>query len=291
MKGTLQMALYVPPSIRHFEPKRLDFSTWVDHMAFAYDLVAATRPQLLVELGTYSGLSYFTFCQSIKEHDIDSVAYAIDTWKGEEHTGAYGEEIYESVMQHNRENYPGFSYLMRMLFGEAAGHFADESIDLLHIDGLHTYEAVNEDFETWLPKVKPGGIVIFHDIQSRMADFGVWRFWDDLCATKEYETFSFKQGYGLGVLRKSGRADERESQLEELMFHGSEQDHEDLRAFYAHAARFLILEKRAQSGHLAPKVGLVPEANHVEDAEQDSPPTGRYQRLKPRIARKVGLSR
>ena len=247
------MALYVPPSIRHFEPKRIVFSTWVDHMAFAYDLVAAIRPKVVVELGTHNGVSFFTFCQSIKDHDLDTVAYAVDTWEGEEHAGKYTEEVFVDVQNHNRENYPGFGYLMRMLFSEAADHFADESIDLLHIDGLHTYEAVSEDFATWLPKVAPGGIILFHDIQSRMADFGVWRFWSQELEPN-FATFGFKQGYGLGVLRKPGPASDDDSQLEQLLFEGSEADHADLRAFYSHAARYLVLDNRSRKGDLKPKL-------------------------------------
>ena len=39
---------------------------------------------------------------------------------------------------HNRQNYSAFSYLLRMCFAEAVNNFADESIDLAYIDGLHT---------------------------------------------------------------------------------------------------------------------------------------------------------
>lgn len=36
-------------------------------------------------------------------------------------------------------------------------------IDLLFIDGDHNYEAVRKDFIDWLPYVKTGGIILFHD--------------------------------------------------------------------------------------------------------------------------------
>ena len=140
-KGT-DVGIYLPDSLRHFYPRHKTFSTWVDHIQFGYDLVAALRPRLLVELGTQAGMSYFTFCQSVEEHDLDTLCYAVDTWEGEQHTGAYDESVWESVAAVNRTTYPGFSYLMRMYFHEALPHFADESIDLLHIDGLHTYDAV-----------------------------------------------------------------------------------------------------------------------------------------------------
>ncbi len=247
------MQLYVPPSIRHFLPARMVFSTWVDHMAFGYDLVAELRPRTIVELGTHNGLSFFVFCQSIREHDIDALAYAVDTWEGEEHAGAYGEDVFNDVGNHARETYPGFSYLMRMLFDDAAGHFADESVDLLHIDGLHTYDAVSHDFALWYPKVKPGGIILFHDIASRMMDFGVWRFWDEI--KTQYPTFSFDQGYGLGVLRKPGGGP-LTGPLQQVMFDGSEGDHAELRAFYRFAARYLTLTTRAAAGEMPPKVAL-----------------------------------
>ena len=71
----------------------------------------------------------------------------------------------------------------------------DDSIDLLHIDGLHTYEAVKRDYEQWYPKVKPGGIILFHDVVCRQKGFGVWKFWDGI--KDKYETFQFNHGYGL----------------------------------------------------------------------------------------------
>ena len=83
------MAIYMPPSLRRFEPRRIVFSTWMDHLPFAYDLIEAVRPGLLVELGTYNGLSYFAFCQAMKEFEVDGLCYAVDSWEGDAHTDAY----------------------------------------------------------------------------------------------------------------------------------------------------------------------------------------------------------
>lgn len=228
--------IYLPPSTRHFAPRHMVFSTWVDHLAFGYDLVAAIRPKLLVELGTHKGLSYFTFCQAMKEHEIDGLCYAVDTFEGDDHTDKYDESVFKAVNSHNRDHYHGFSYLLRMQFNEALQHFDADSVDLVHVDGLHTYDAVAEDFTGWLPKVKPGGIMLFHDVQARVKDFGVWRFWDEI--RDQHETFTFNHGFGLGVLRKAGGDRQHDPDLLKLLF-AADDDGASLRAFYVHASKHL----------------------------------------------------
>jgi len=239
----MKKGIYFPPSLQGFEPKRMVFSTWVDHLPFAYDLVAALKPKLLVELGVYNGLSFFTFCQSMVEHDIEGVAYGVDCWEGDEHTDAYDDSIYDDVNEHARENYRGMTYLLRMFFNEALQHFKDDSIDLLHIDGLHTYEAVQEDFTNWYPKVRPGGIVLFHDVMAKIKDFGAWRYFEEL-EQEHDEIFKFNHGFGLGVLRKPG-GEPTTDPIFDLLFSGDEETEKRLRQFYVHAGHFLEARRQA----------------------------------------------
>ncbi|MEM6606047.1 MAG: class I SAM-dependent methyltransferase [Pseudomonadota bacterium] len=237
------MSLYFPPSLRQFEPRRMVFSTWVDHLPFAYDLVGELRPELVVELGVYNGLSFFTFCQALQEFDIDGVAYGIDCWEGDEHTQGYDDSIYQGVQKHAREHYRGSTYLLKMRFNEALVHFEDSTLDLLHIDGLHTYDAVKEDFDTWFPKVRPGGIVLFHDVMARLGDYGAWRFFEELEKVHD-ATFKFKHGFGLGVLRKAG-GERVDSSLMRMLFEEDPESQKRLRQFYVHAAHFLEARRQA----------------------------------------------
>lgn len=153
---------------------------------------------MIVELGTHFGESYSAFCQAAKELGLDTHCYAIDTWEGDAHSGFYGPEVLAGLRAHNAFFYESFSRLIQSTFDQALDHFADGTIDLLHIDGYHVYEAVKHDFESWLPKMSSHGVILLHDINVREGDFGVRRFWDEIKST--YRHFEFIHGHGLGIL-------------------------------------------------------------------------------------------
>ena len=151
-----------------------------------------------MELGVHKGDSYFGFCQAVASLGLSTRCFGVDTWKGDEHSGFYGEEVFAEFAAYNGSRYGGFSTPLRMLFSEALDSFAEGSIDILHIDGYHSYDAVAVDFEAWLPKMSRRGVVLLHDIAVRDRDFGVWRFWEEVKG--RFPSFGFSHAAGLGVL-------------------------------------------------------------------------------------------
>jgi hypothetical protein len=185
---------------RHFEPRIYGVGAWTSHLHFACDLVAALRPRVLVELGVDRGESYFAFCQSAAENRTGTRCFGVDMWHGDQHAGGYDETTFAQVSAHNRANYEAFSTLLRLSFDDALEKFGPESIDLLHIDGLHTEAAVRYDVDSWLPNLRPGGILLLHDVDVRSRDFGVWKIWAGLQERGRFWTFH--DGPGLGVWQK-----------------------------------------------------------------------------------------
>lgn len=192
-KSLLEIATFTPFSLA--AP-----AAWAGHLPFAAWIMGELSPGIFVELGTHTGNSYFSFCQAAAEFKVASKCYAVDTWQGDEHAGQYDNSIFVKVNEHNESHYAAFSRLLRMTFDDAASYFEDGSVALLHIDGLHTYEAVRHDFETWLPKLAPGAVVLFHDTNVRERGFGVWKLWQEL-QERYPANLEFAHSNGLGVLQ------------------------------------------------------------------------------------------
>ncbi|MGJ7488830.1 rhamnan synthesis F family protein [Variovorax sp. ZT4R33] len=173
-------------------------SAWWGHVPFAHWLVGAAEPRVIVELGTHNGASFAAFCEAVHRRNVAAKCFAVDTWQGDEHAGHYGEEIYQDLARFVDARYAGFAELVRSTFDDALSYFEPGSIDLLHIDGLHTYEAVKRDFENWFPKLSDRAVVLFHDTNVRERDFGVWQLWAEL--RSRYPGMEFSHAHGLGVL-------------------------------------------------------------------------------------------
>lgn len=189
---------------------------WTGHTFFAYDLVSNMQPEIVVELGTFKGTSFYSMSQAVKDKDLQSKLFAVDTWAGDENTGYYGDDIYEIVKTIMRKTYRDIpARLLRMTFDEALDEFKKKSVDILHIDGLHTYDAVKHDYDSWKTKVKDDGVIMFHDIS--IADYGVWRVWND--AKDENPNalaIEFKHSAGLGVLIKNKELQDKIKNFGEL---------------------------------------------------------------------------
>ena len=86
----------------------------------------------------------------------------------------------------------------------------DRPLDVLFVDGDHTYEGVKKDFADYSALVRPGGVVAFHDIvpggPGKHGDpGGVPVFWQEL-KTMHSEAIELVEDWdwgscGIGVIR------------------------------------------------------------------------------------------
>jgi hypothetical protein len=187
-------------------PDYMADSWWFHNVPLAFWIMKTLRPGVFAELGTDGGLSYMAFCQAVNRLGLPTKCFAVDLWMTRLKTGKsvsyypLAKKHYDRVTSYNDEHYRSFSTILRLPFDAAASRFEDRGIDLLHIDGTHTYDAVRHDFETWRGKMSERGIILFHDINDTWdeLDFGAWRFWQEI--SQEYPSFTFSVGPGLGIL-------------------------------------------------------------------------------------------
>ena len=168
-------------------------SAWTGHRTFAEWLVWNTFPKTIVELGVDYGYSTFVFANALK--GTSGTIYGIDLFMGDVHTGYRNtyETVKKNIIDHSVTN-------LELVVGDfdSISKLWKTPIDILHIDGLHTYEAVKNDFTKWSPFVKEEGIVLFHDIAVQ--SFGVKEFFRELAGG--YKLF-FLHSAGLGIFTRN----------------------------------------------------------------------------------------
>lgn len=109
----------------------------------------------IVEVGSYRGRSAAAWYQGIEGR---GELYCVDPWNTEYPEGRPADyEIFKEQMA-----MMGYEpIVLRMTSVMAASLFGNDSLDLVFIDGNH--REIGLDVDTWLPKVKPGGILCGHD--------------------------------------------------------------------------------------------------------------------------------
>jgi hypothetical protein len=178
-----------------WRPDFLEASDWIEHVPFAFWLVEAQRPKLIVELGVGAGTSYFALCQAVERLGLDARCFGIDAWSAATPGGG---ARFARAFAHNDARYSRFSRLLRDSFEAARRNFSAGSIDLLSIDGEHSIEAVNADFENWASKLSDRAVVLLNASNMREPGYGVHQIVERL--QSRFPTFEFVHGQGLAVV-------------------------------------------------------------------------------------------
>jgi len=168
-------------------------SAWTGHRNFAEWLVKYAKSEVVVELGVDYGYSTFVFANALK--NTTGKIYGIDLFLGDEHTGI--RDTYMSVMDNIKNHSLTNIEIIVGDFTEVSKTW-EKPINILHIDGLHTYEAVKNDFESWSKYVSEDGIILFHDVA--VEHFEVKYFFRDL---KGGHKLYFTHSAGLGIYTKN----------------------------------------------------------------------------------------
>ena len=167
----------------------------------------AARPRAVLEIGTGRGGTLFLLASTATD---DALFVSIDLPEGA-FGGGYrvrrgklyrafarrGQRI--ALLRRDSHDLETVRLVRRLLAGRP--------VDLLFIDGDHTYEGVRRDYASYSPLVRPGGLVAIHDIvPGNHEDVGgVPRFWQELKETADVEELvgNWKQGgFGIGLLTR-----------------------------------------------------------------------------------------
>lgn len=159
-----------------------------------YEIVLESRPGLVLEIGVGTkGQSTRTILSALKENGRGRLV-SVDDRDG------------------SRKIDSGFSDYWKFICGDSHSDrvcnavkeiVGDGKIDILFIDGDHSYEGVKRDFETYAPMVKERGLVLMHDITNK--NEGVPKFWEEI----KYPKISLEYGNagrgiqpGFGIVQK-----------------------------------------------------------------------------------------
>jgi predicted O-methyltransferase YrrM len=168
------------------------------------DLLSQRPPSTVLEVGTDKGGTFFLLTR-VAAPDALLLTMDLPAAQSNEYP-AWREFLYRAFARERQRiellredsHAPPTLEKMRRLLG-------NRGLDLLFIDGDHSYEGVKKDFEMYSALVTSGGIIAFHDIVPgpEVNVGGVPRFWNEIKQTRrslEFVKDWNQRGWGIGVL-------------------------------------------------------------------------------------------
>lgn len=165
------------------------FSSEFFNYEHVYKRIIESTPEggRIVEVGCWKGAStMFLTLEAIKKKIS---VFAVDTWLGsvehKEIDDVKNNKLF-GIFLRNMMPVVDHISVIRLSSVQASRAFDDESLDAVFIDADHSYQAVKDDINCWLPKVKKSGILAGHDYIDSFE--GVIRAVDEMLPRKEIIT-------------------------------------------------------------------------------------------------------
>jgi predicted O-methyltransferase YrrM len=186
----------------------LEFVSGLGDSAFLlYGIARALKPRVAVEIGSARGKSACYVGRALKENGIGKL-YAIDP-----HTRTDWNDLDSvdtlSVMRGNLRalGVQNQVEIMREFSHEVACRWK-LPIDMLFIDGDHSYDGVKSDWDLFSPHMTQFGVVVFHDTiwdlrpdpRYSRADMGVPAFIEDL-RMQGYPVITLDMDFGVSMVQ------------------------------------------------------------------------------------------
>jgi len=195
-------------SVRHYALERLQIPSGLGESAWVlYSLVRSMKPHVCVEIGSAQGKSTCFIGTALRDNGVGKL-YAIDPHCQTEWNDTGSVDTYPVIIRNIRRlKLQRHVQVVRETSTTAAQHWK-LPIDLLFIDGDHSYEGVKHDWDAFTPFVRPFGLVIFHDTLWDLrsdptlyrADMGVPRFVEELRA-QGYPVITSERDFGVSLIQ------------------------------------------------------------------------------------------
>jgi predicted O-methyltransferase YrrM len=178
-----------------------------DSAELLYGLVRSMKPDVCVEIGSALGASASYIGMALKENGRGTL-YAIDPHEPTEWNDVNAIDSLKEFTRNITTLQVHEQVSVIRSYSDAAAREWKLQIDLIFIDGDHSYEGVKRDWEHFLPHIKPSGIVIFHDTMWDLppytgtvrSDMGVPRFVDEL-REQGYQVLTICQDFGVSLVQ------------------------------------------------------------------------------------------
>ncbi len=125
------------------------------------DKFSDLKNSTIVEIGSYTGESTIMFANKAKlVISIDPFMNGYDSNDGASYLADLPTVVYQKYLE-NTAPYNNIQHIKKT--SDDAVIDIKEPVDLVYIDGVHTYEQVKKDIENYRGLVKPGGFLCGHD--------------------------------------------------------------------------------------------------------------------------------